>query len=150
VLFVDLCEDFLSDGGKPWLMVKQVAEQVRLIDHLKGLRVPVDVPDVAAHVNSSSSAFASSRGRLGSAYFPHKSNAVESYYHLTCMDLPTDHQSRTSRPTGDGDHSMKNLILAVFAALSLTAAVVPVASAHSSVAGDAQATRMQQTGAYSG
>ena len=45
---------------------------------------------------------------------------------------------------------MKNLILAAFAALSLTAAVVPAANAHSTIAGDAQATRMQQTGAYSG
>jgi hypothetical protein len=43
---------------------------------------------------------------------------------------------------------MKNFILATFAALSLTAAVVPVANAHSTVAGDAQATRMQQTGSY--
>jgi hypothetical protein len=46
------------------------------------------------------------------------------------------------------DHSMKNLILAAFAALSLTAAVVPVANAASTVAGDAQATRLQQSGAY--
>jgi hypothetical protein len=49
-----------------------------------------------------------------------------------------------------GDHSMKNLILAAFAALSLTAAVAPIANAHSTVAGDAQATRMQQTGTYGG
>lgn len=44
---------------------------------------------------------------------------------------------------------MKNLFLAAFAALSLTAAIVPVANAASTVAGDAQATRMQQTGSYS-
>jgi hypothetical protein len=43
---------------------------------------------------------------------------------------------------------MKNLILAAFAALSLTAAIVPVANAASTVAKDAQATSMQQTGAY--
>jgi hypothetical protein len=48
---------------------------------------------------------------------------------------------------------MKNLFLAAFAALSLTAAIVPVASAAtfhngSTVAGDAAATRMQQTGGY--
>jgi hypothetical protein len=48
---------------------------------------------------------------------------------------------------------MKNLILAAFAALSLTAAIAPAASAAnfhngSTVAGDAAATRMQQTGAY--
>jgi hypothetical protein len=47
------------------------------------------------------------------------------------------------------DHSMKNLILAAFAALSLTAAVVPAANAASTVGGDAQATQMQQSGAYS-
>jgi hypothetical protein len=49
---------------------------------------------------------------------------------------------------------MKTLFLAAFTALSLTVAVVPVASAAgfhngSTVAGDAAATRMQQTGAYS-
>jgi hypothetical protein len=42
---------------------------------------------------------------------------------------------------------MKTMILAAFAALSLSAVVLP-AYAASSVAGDAQATRMQQTGAY--
>jgi hypothetical protein len=46
---------------------------------------------------------------------------------------------------------MKNLILAAFAALSLTAVIAPVANAAvfhngSTVAGDAAATRMQQTG----
>ena len=43
---------------------------------------------------------------------------------------------------------MKNMILAAVAALSLTAAIVPAAQAASTVAGDAQATRLQQTGAY--
>jgi hypothetical protein len=48
---------------------------------------------------------------------------------------------------------MKNLILAAFAALSLTAAIAPVANAAvfrngSSVAENADATRMQQTGSY--
>jgi hypothetical protein len=48
---------------------------------------------------------------------------------------------------------MKNLILAAFAALSLSATVAPLASAAtfhngSSVSGDAAATRWQQTGAY--
>ena len=42
---------------------------------------------------------------------------------------------------------MKIMILAAFAALSLSAAVVP-AFAASTVAGDAQATRFQQTGSY--
>jgi len=44
---------------------------------------------------------------------------------------------------------MKNLILAAFAALSLTAAIMPIANAASTIAGDAQATRLQQTGSYS-
>jgi hypothetical protein len=46
------------------------------------------------------------------------------------------------------DHSMRNLILAAFTALSLTAAIAPAANAYSTVAGDAQATRLQQSGAY--
>jgi hypothetical protein len=46
---------------------------------------------------------------------------------------------------------MKNLILTALAALSMTAAIAPVANAAgfhngSTVAGDATATRMQQTG----
>jgi hypothetical protein len=44
---------------------------------------------------------------------------------------------------------MKNLLLAAVAAFSLTAAILPAANAASSVAGGAQATRMQQTGALS-
>ncbi|MEA2776152.1 MAG: hypothetical protein QOF90_1558 [Acetobacteraceae bacterium] len=45
---------------------------------------------------------------------------------------------------------MKNLILAAVAALGLATAVVPAAgNAASTVAGDAQATRAQQTGSYS-
>jgi hypothetical protein len=43
---------------------------------------------------------------------------------------------------------MKNFVLAAFAALSLTAAVAPLAQAASTIGGDAQATRMQQTGSY--
>jgi hypothetical protein len=43
---------------------------------------------------------------------------------------------------------MKNIFLAAIAVLSLTAAIVPAANAKSTIAGDAQATRMQQTGAY--
>jgi hypothetical protein len=46
---------------------------------------------------------------------------------------------------------MKNMILAALAALSLTAALAPMANAAifhngSSVAGDAEATQRQQTG----
>jgi hypothetical protein len=44
---------------------------------------------------------------------------------------------------------MKNMILAAFAALSLTTAIVPAANANSTIAGDAQATRLQQTGSFS-
>ncbi len=48
---------------------------------------------------------------------------------------------------------MKNLILAALAAISLTGALAPLASAAtfhhgSTIAGDAAATRMQQTGQY--
>ena len=43
---------------------------------------------------------------------------------------------------------MKNLILAAFAALSLSAAVVPAAFAHSTIAGDSLATQTQRYGAY--
>lgn len=43
---------------------------------------------------------------------------------------------------------MKNIFLAAFAALTLIAASAPLANAASTIAGDAQATRMQQTGAY--
>jgi hypothetical protein len=44
---------------------------------------------------------------------------------------------------------MKNMILAALAALSLTAAIVTAANANSTIAGNAQATREQQTGSYS-
>jgi hypothetical protein len=44
---------------------------------------------------------------------------------------------------------MTNLILAAFAALSITAAIAPAAKATSTIAGDAQATRLQQTNSYS-
>jgi hypothetical protein len=48
---------------------------------------------------------------------------------------------------------MKNMVLAAVAALSLSSVVVPAANAAifhngSSVAGDAVATRLQQTGSY--
>jgi hypothetical protein len=46
---------------------------------------------------------------------------------------------------------MKKIVLAAFAALGLTAAVAPIASAavtHSTVAGDVAATRMVQTGSF--
>lgn len=40
---------------------------------------------------------------------------------------------------------MKNFVLAAFAALSLTAAIVPAANAASSVSNNPAATSMQQT-----
>jgi hypothetical protein len=43
---------------------------------------------------------------------------------------------------------MKNIFLAAVAVLGLAAAIVPAANAKSTIAGDATATRMQQTGAY--
>lgn len=43
---------------------------------------------------------------------------------------------------------MKNLILAAFIALCLTAAIGPAANAASSVGDNAQATRFHQTGSY--
>lgn len=45
---------------------------------------------------------------------------------------------------------MKNLFLAAIAALSLTAAIAPVANANSTVAGDRSGTVLQQTGGYAG
>jgi hypothetical protein len=64
-----------------------------------------------------------------------------------------NHESRTSRPTEAGDTPMKNLILAALAAVSLTGALAPLANAAalhngSTLAGDAAATRIQQTGQY--
>ena len=37
LLFVDPYNDFLSEGGKLWRRVKEVAEQVGLIDNLKAI-----------------------------------------------------------------------------------------------------------------
>lgn len=45
---------------------------------------------------------------------------------------------------------MKNLFLAAFAALSLTAAIIPAANANSTIAGDRGATLMQQSEAIGG
>jgi hypothetical protein len=44
----------------------------------------------------------------------------------------------------------KVLVLAAVAVMSLTAAIVPIANAASTIAGDAAATRIQQTGSYGG
>jgi hypothetical protein len=87
----------------------------------------------------------SQTGETQSHQLGHKSNVLSADYHLQCTSLSVG----PSKPDIPPDHRwripMKNLILAAVAALSLTAAVIP-AYAHSTVAGDAQATRMQQSG----
>lgn len=45
---------------------------------------------------------------------------------------------------------MKKMILAAFAVISLASAAAPAAFAQSTVGGDAQATRAQQTGSFGG
>jgi hypothetical protein len=83
------------------------------------------------------------------AHFAHKSNAEKPDY-LCRWTSPTKDPSKPDIPPDDRWRiPMKSLILAAFAALSLTTAIVPAAYAASTVAGDAQATRQQQTGAYS-
>jgi hypothetical protein len=57
------------------------------------------------------------------------------------------HLALTENPLRHRFHTVC-LVLAAFAALSLITAVAPVANAVSTTAGDAQATRMQQTGSY--
>ena len=37
LLLVDPYNDFLSDGGKIWPMVKDVADEVGLLDHLRAV-----------------------------------------------------------------------------------------------------------------
>jgi hypothetical protein len=75
--------------------------------------------------------------------------------HCSILIAPAYPISPASKPDISPDWRwripMKNLILAAFAVLSLSAVVVPVANAAafhngSTVAGDAAATRMQQTG----
>jgi nicotinamidase-related amidase len=41
LLFVDPYNDFLSEGGKFWPMVKEVAEEVHLLDHLRDILAAV-------------------------------------------------------------------------------------------------------------
>jgi hypothetical protein len=68
------------------------------------------------------------------------------HYHLAAPAPLKDPSKPDISPDWRWRIPMKNLILAAFAALSLSAAVVPAAFAHSTIAGDALATRMQQTG----
>jgi hypothetical protein len=75
------------------------------------------------------------------------------HYHPACGD-PSLYPSKPDiSPDRRWRIPMKNLFLAAVAALSLSAAVVPAANAaifhnNSTIAGDAAATRMQQTGSY--
>jgi hypothetical protein len=39
LLFVDPYNDFLSEGGKLWPMVKKIAEEEHLLDHLRQIVV---------------------------------------------------------------------------------------------------------------
>ena len=84
----------------------------------------------------------------------HKSNTKNQNYHAKREGLTTHSSKPDIPPDQRWRIPMKNLILAAFAALSLSAAIAPLASAAtfhngSSVAGDSAATRFQQTGSYS-
>jgi hypothetical protein len=76
------------------------------------------------------------------------------------------HRSRTARRARSGENQMTKPFVAIFVALTMIAATVPAAVAddadtpgytgrtvvrgtNSTIAGDAAATRMQQTGSYS-
>jgi hypothetical protein len=87
-------------------------------------------------------------GSTANFHRPHKFNAVPRDYLPACLCLSPRASKPDISPGWHGDHSMKNFVLAAFAALSLTAAVAPLAQAASTIGGDAQATRMQQTGSY--
>ena len=58
------------------------------------------------------------------------------YLRSSKPDIPPDYRWR---------NPMKNFVLAAFAALSLSAAIIPVANAASSVSNNPPATSMQQT-----
>jgi hypothetical protein len=92
-------------------------------------------------------------GRLHRA--AHKSNTAMQHYHPFGGGPPLHLSKPDISPDQRWRIPMKNLILAAFAALSLSAAVAPLASAAayhngSTVFGDSVATRMQQTGSYVG
>jgi hypothetical protein len=75
------------------------------------------------------------------------------HYRSACGDPYPDSSKPDISPDRRWRIPMKNLFLAAVAALTLSAAVVPAANAaifhnNSTIAGDAAATRMQQTGAY--
>jgi hypothetical protein len=72
------------------------------------------------------------------------------HYHPPCIppSVPASKPDISPDPMKRWRIPMKNLILAAFAALSLSAAVVPAAFAHSTIAGDSLATQTQRYGAY--
>src|SRR5476651_800336 len=85
----------------------------------------------------------------------HSSNAAAQHYHLPCMS-PSKQPSKPGIPPDQRWRvSMKKMFLTAFTILGLAAtAVAPVAANAaafhngSTVAGDASATRQQQTGSY--
>src|SRR5215475_3516400 len=50
LLFVDPYNDFLSEGGKLWPRVKEVAEQVGLIEHLRAVVKTVREKDIQVFI----------------------------------------------------------------------------------------------------
>jgi hypothetical protein len=81
-------------------------------------------------------------------HLSHKSNLQDLDYPPQRIDLFVCASKPDIPPDPRWRVPMKNLILAAVAALSLTAAMVPVANAASTVGGDKAATLMQQTGSY--
>jgi len=60
---------------------------------------------------------------------PHKFHALKPYYFRGARTHFMRHRSRTFCPTQERRNPMKTLILAAFAALSLTTAIAPAANA---------------------
>jgi hypothetical protein len=84
----------------------------------------------------------------------HSSNAAVQHYYPMGIGPPLIVSKPDISPDQRRRIPMKNLFLAAVTALSLSAAVAPVAMARdfhngSTVAGDAAATLLQKTGAYS-
>jgi hypothetical protein len=72
------------------------------------------------------------------------------HYHRPRLNPIEAHRKPDMSPDYQWRDTMKKLMLAAVAALSVSVSVASLANAASSVAGDEQATRMQQTGTYSG
>jgi len=67
LLFIDPYNDFLSEGGKLWPRVKDVANEVGLLDNLRPSRAPCAVP---ASRSSSCPIAAGSRATLKPGAIP--------------------------------------------------------------------------------